>query len=192
MCVVFTLWALFISILCDVWPRGDWVGDSEIHRIYTRIQGAFVIIAIPFIRKFKSSRFAASFRGISRLGSVCFLLRWFTGFQRSLEKYGKKFDHFPVWKNNFLGLLVWKNEILFQTWSFDMHSDNIYSDFFYKIDNNFIFTVLTIVVPVFDLGMSFGKVTSGKGLQIYIQNCVGTLDSNMRISVFKWLVTRVD
>jgi len=49
-----------------------------------------------------------------------------------------------------------------------------YSDSFDKNDNNFTF-MLTIIVPVFDLGMSFGKLESGKSLQIYVQNCVGTL-----------------
>jgi len=38
--------------------------------------------------------------------------------------------------------------------------------------------VLAIIVPVFDLGMPFTKVSvkkAGKGLKICIQNCVGTL-----------------
>jgi len=40
------------------------------------------------------------------------------------------------------------------------------------------FIALTIIVPVFDLGMPFGKVQvwkkSRKSLEIYIQNCVAT------------------
>ena len=47
-----------------------------------------------------------------------------TEFLRSLEKFG----HFPVCKcleKNFFGLLVWKKKVIFQTWSFDMHSDNV-------------------------------------------------------------------
>jgi len=44
-----------------------------------------------------------------------------------------------------------------------------------KIDN-FTFIVLTIIVPLFDLGMSFGKVKSGKSLEVYVQNCVGNLE----------------
>jgi len=45
----------------------------------------------------------------------------------------------------------------------------------FKIDNNFTLIVLTIIVPAFDLGTSFGKVKSGKILEIYFQTCVGTL-----------------
>jgi len=56
-----------------------------------------------------------------------------------------------------------------------MHFRNI----FFKIDN-FTFIVVTIVAPVFDLGVSFGEVKfwkeSGKILNIYIQTCVGTLN----------------
>jgi len=32
-----------------------------------------------------------------------------------------------------------------------------------------------ISVPVVDRSMSFGKVKSGKSLEIFLQNCVGTL-----------------
>jgi len=35
---------------------------------------------------------------------------------------------------------------------------------------------VTITALVFDLDMSFGKVQSGKSLEIYVQNCVGTLN----------------
>jgi len=41
-----------------------------------------------------------------------------------------------------------------------MHSDNIYSSIFDKIDN-FTFIMLTIIMPVFDLDMSFKKFKSG-------------------------------
>jgi len=37
-----------------------------------------------------------------------------------------------------------------------------YSDTFDKIDNNLTFIILSTTGPVFDLGMSFGKVKSGK------------------------------
>jgi len=52
----------------------------------------------------------------------------------------------------------------------------LYSDIFYKID---ILTlmVLTIIMPVFNLHMSFGKVKTGKSLEIYIETCVGTLQN---------------
>jgi len=56
-------------------------------------------------------------------------------------------------KKIFFGLLVWKKKIIFQTWFFDMHFHNI----LFKIDH-FNLIVLTIIVPVFDLGVSFGKV----------------------------------
>jgi len=45
-----------------------------------------------------------------------------------------------------------------------------YSNTFDKIDI-FAFIVLTVIVRVFDVGMSFGKVESS--LKIYIQHCVG-------------------
>ena len=54
------------------------------------------------------------------------------GFIRSLEKYGKVWN--KIWsisrlekagKNFFLGLLVWKKKLFFQTLSFDVHADNI-------------------------------------------------------------------
>jgi len=58
-----------------------------------------------------------------------------------------------------------------------------YSDTCDTIDN-FTCIVLTIIAPVFDLGMSFGKVKSEKSpeksgncLEICIQSCVGTLYS---------------
>jgi len=70
----------------------------------------------------------------------------------SLEKLPGKYD--------FFGLLVWKNKMIFQTWSFDVHFHNI----LFKIDNCFTSIVLAIIVPVFDLGMLFAKVKSGKGL----------------------------
>ena len=83
----------------------------------------------------------------------CYRLIVEAGYLRSLEKCGKHFGCFPVWKNNFYGLLVWKKKLIFQTRSFDMHFHNIS----FQIDN-FTFIVLTIIVPVFDQGMSFGKV----------------------------------
>jgi len=39
----------------------------------------------------------------------------------------------------------------------NIHCVNIFSHLFDKIDN-FTFIVLTIIAPVFDLGMSFGKI----------------------------------
>ena len=35
--------------------------------------------------------------------------------------------------------------------------------------------MLNITVPVFDQGRSYGKVKSGKGLEIYFRSRVGTL-----------------
>jgi len=37
----------------------------------------------------------------------------------------KKVCHFPVWKNFFFGLLVWKQKKIFQTCIFGMHFHNI-------------------------------------------------------------------
>ena len=50
-------------------------------------------------------------------------------------------------------LLVWKKKIIFQTWLFDMH----FHKNSFKI-TNFTFIVLTIIMPVFYLGMPFKKV----------------------------------
>ena len=66
----------------------------------------------------------------------------FPGFLRSLEKNGK-----------ILLKCQFGKKLFFQTRSFLMHFHNI----LFKIDN-FTFIVLTVIVPVFDLGMSFGKV----------------------------------
>ena len=55
---------------------------------------------------------------------------------------------------------MWKKKIIFQTWSVDMHFHNIW----FKI-YNFIFTVLTITVPVFFLATvirTFEKVSARK------------------------------
>jgi len=81
-------------------------------------------------------------------------------------------------KKTFFGVLVWEKEIIFQTWSFDMHSDNILFWYFDKIDN-LTFIVLTVTVPVFGLGVSFGKVKSGKSLE-KVKKKSGNLYSKMR------------
>jgi len=70
---------------------------------------------------------------------------------------------------NVFGLLTWKKAIIFQTYLFTC----IFIIFNSTLIINFTFIMLTIMMLVFDLGMSFGKVE--KGLEIYIQNCVGTL-----------------
>jgi len=61
-----------------------------------------------------------------------------------------------VWKKIF-GLLCIGIRKYFQDLIFDMHCD-----IFDKIDNFLTFILLTIIVPVFDLGMSFGKIKPGK------------------------------
>ena len=79
----------------------------------------------------------------------------YPGFLWSMEKCG----HFPSWKSLetiFFVLLIWKRKIIFQTWSFDLHFHNIFIKF-----DNFTLIMLTFIVPVFDLGMSFGKFKSG-------------------------------
>jgi len=76
----------------------------------------------------------------------------------------KKFGRFPSQeksgKNLFFGLLVWKRKLFSRldllTWIL-----LIFYSAFDKI-NNFAFIVLTIIVAVFDLNMSFRKVKSGK------------------------------
>jgi len=51
--------------------------------------------------------------------------------------------------------------------------------------------VLNIIVPVFDLGRSYENVRSGKrpeiwkSLEIYIQNCVGTLKTQATAGLHK-------
>ena len=83
------------------------------------------------------------------------------GVWKSTEKFG----NFPVWKKIFWSVNMEKN-IIFQTWYFDMHFNNILFNI-----NSF----LAIIVLIFDLGMSLGKVNYGKGLEkveIYIPNCV--------------------
>jgi len=56
-----------------------------------------------------------------------------------------------------------------------------YSDTFHKAENfTSIFLTITAPVTVVDMGMSFGKVKSRisqKNLEIYIKNCVGTLNT---------------
>ena len=61
---------------------------------------------------------------------------------------------YVVWKKIF-GLLVWKKKMIFRTYSFDMCYHNIYSRLLILL-----FIVLPIIVPVFDLDMSFGKDSS--------------------------------
>jgi len=64
-----------------------------------------------------------------------------------------------------------------------MHSDNFVLLFLMRLIN-YTFIVLTITLREFDLGMSFGKVKSGKSLErsqkvsFYIQNCVGALQTS--------------
>jgi len=57
-----------------------------------------------------------------------------------------------------------------------MHSDRI---------DNFTDIVLTIPVAVFESGISFEKVKSGKkyltSLEIHIQNCIGTLKTQIML-----------
>jgi len=70
-----------------------------------------------------------------------------------------------MWKSlkNFFFLLVWKTEIIFQTWSFDMHSDNFILILLMRL---IIWLsscwILQCMRFVFDLGIPFGKVKSGK------------------------------
>ena len=61
---------------------------------------------------------------------------------------------YVVWKKIF-GLLVWKKKMIFRTCSFDMCYHNIYSRLLILL-----FIVLPIIVPVFDLDMSFRKDSS--------------------------------
>ena len=55
---------------------------------------------------------------------------------------------------NFVLLVVSMEKIILQTWSFDMHDDII---LFWHFDN-FTFIVLSNIVPILELGVSFGKV----------------------------------
>jgi len=54
-------------------------------------------------------------------------------------------------------LLVWKKKVIFPAWYFNMHFRNTSFN-----AGNFTSIAFTIPVPVFDLGISFGKVKSGK------------------------------
>jgi len=55
--------------------------------------------------------------------------------------------------------------IIFQTGSFDMHSEKFIPDGISDEMINLTYIMLTIIVPVFDLCRSFGKVKSGKSFE---------------------------
>jgi len=65
------------------------------------------------------------------------------------------------------GLLVWKWKIIFQL---DLDLLTYTFIIFYARLIKFYYILLSIIVPAFDLGRSFGK-----SLEMYIQNCVGIL-----------------
>jgi len=94
-------------------------------------------------------------------------------FLRSLEKYGKNFGHFPVWKNlkKVFSLLVWKRK-KFSRLDIFWHT---FSKYFIQDWYNCAYIVLNVAVFAFDLRRSYGNVRSGKNLEIYFQNCVETL-----------------
>jgi len=104
------------------------------------------------------------------------------------------FGHFPPRKSleKFFDLVVWKKKIIFQIRSFDMQFHNI----LIKMDNNFTFIMLTIIVPVFDLGMWFGKVKSGniysklRRNPVYLQDCYcpiyGSHRGQSNVTVITW------
>jgi len=84
-----------------------------------------------------------------------------------LKKCGKRFGHFPAWKRlekNFFGLLGTFSHVFWQ-----------YLALLFLIRSIILlFITLTIIVPVFSLGIVQKK--AAKGLEICIQNCVGVLE----------------
>ena len=87
---------------------------------------------------------------------------------RSLEKYGNKFGQFPTSQS--LEKCFWsvKNGKIKIIFRFDLLTC-IFIIFYPRL-YNFTFIVFTIIIPVFDLGMSFGKVKSGKSRKGKIQH----------------------
>jgi len=75
------------------------------------------------------------------------------GVLKSMEKIWS----FSSLETFFFGLLVWKQKIIFQTCIYGMHLHKHFVKYWF----HFTSIVLTIIVPVFDLGMSFEKFKSG-------------------------------
>ena len=94
----------------------------------------------------------------------------------SWKSVEKSFGLFPAWKKHVFWSVSMERGGNFPDYLLTCNLIILYSDIFYKID---ILTlmVLTIIMPVFNLHMSFGKVKTGKSLEIYIETCVGTLQN---------------
>jgi len=78
---------------------------------------------------------------------------FYAGLLRSMEKVWS-FSNLGNLQRHFFGLLVWKKKNNFPDFIFDVPFHNI----LFKMDNFTSIVLTTIIVPVFDLGMSFVKV----------------------------------